>query len=65
MISYSGNIMQVDQSPESFGEPKFVPMEADKKYFSTYTEGPWFYKRNGKYYMVYAAGGIRSISDIP
>lgn len=70
MISYSGNIMQVDQSPESFGEPKFVPMEADKKYFSTYTEGPWFYKRNGKYYMVYAAGGIPehigySMSDYP
>lgn len=70
MISFSGNIMQVDQSPESFGEPKFVPMEADKKYFSTYTEGPWFFKRNGKYYMVYAAGGIPehigySMSDYP
>ncbi|KAM7185113.1 putative Arabinoxylan arabinofuranohydrolase [Naviculisporaceae sp. PSN 640] len=22
------------------------------------TEGPWFYKRNGKYYLAYASGGI-------
>lgn len=70
MISFDGEIKMVEQTPEGFGKPKFVPMEADKKYKSTYTEGPWFYKRNGKYYMVYAAGGIPehiaySMSDSP
>lgn len=58
MISFEGDIQKIEQTPESFGEPKFVPMEADKKYRSTYTEGPWFYKRGKKYYMIYAAGGI-------
>lgn len=70
MISFDGEIKKVEQTPEGFGEPKFVPMEADKRYFSTYTEGPWFYQRNGKYYMVYAGGGIPehigySMSDSP
>lgn len=70
MVSISGVVHEVEQTPEGFGKPKFVPMEADKKYFSTYTEGPWFYKRNNKYYMVYAAGGIPehigySMSDSP
>lgn len=70
MVSIIGDVHMVEQTPESFGEPKFVPMERDKKYLSTYTEGPWFYKRNGKYYMVYAAGGIPehigySMSDSP
>lgn len=70
MVSFDGKVHVVEQTPKGFGEPKFVPMEADKKYFSTYTEGPWFYKRNGKYYMVYAAGGIPehigySMSDSP
>lgn len=58
MISYEGEIMKAEQTPESFGKPKFVPMEADKTYHSTYTEGPWFYKRGDNYYMLYAAGGI-------
>lgn len=29
-----------------------------KKYKDIYTEGPWLHKRNGKYYLLYAAGGI-------
>lgn len=58
MISFDGEICKTEITPEGFGEPKFVPMEADKKYLSTYTEGPWFYKRGNLYYMVYAAGGI-------
>lgn len=70
MISFEGEVQKITQTPEGFGKPKFVPMEADKKYMSTYTEGPWFYKRNGKYYMIYAAGGIPehiaySVSDSP
>ncbi|MDE6268829.1 MAG: glycoside hydrolase family 43 protein [Muribaculaceae bacterium] len=70
MISFDGEVQMIQQSPEGFGEPKFVPAEADKRYFSTYTEGPWVYKRNGKYYFIYAAGGIPehigySMSDSP
>jgi hypothetical protein len=37
MISYSGDIVNVDSKPQN------------------YQEGPWFYKRNGKYYMAYAS----------
>lgn len=70
MVSFEGDVQRIEQTPAGFGEPKFVPMEADKKYTSTYTEGPWFYKRGEKYYMVYAAGGIPenisySMSDNP
>ncbi|MDE6394522.1 MAG: glycoside hydrolase family 43 protein [Duncaniella sp.] len=70
MISFEGEVQMIEQTPEGFGKPKFVPMEADKKYFSTYTEGPWISKRNGKYYLIYAAGGIPehiaySVSDTP
>lgn len=70
MVSIMGEVHEVEQTIEGFGQHKFVPMEPDKKYHSTYTEGPWFYKRNGKYYMVYAAGGIPehigySMSDSP
>ncbi len=70
MISYDGEVKKVPLTPEGFGKGKFVPMEKDKKYLSTYTEGPWFYKRNGKYYLVYAGGGIPehigySMSDHP
>ena len=36
----------------------------------TYTEGPWLHKREGKYYLLYAAGGVPehiaySMSDGP
>lgn len=70
MVSFEGDVQRIEQTPAGFGEPKFVPMEADKKYTSTYTEGPWFYKRGNKYYMIYAAGGIPenisySMSDSP
>lgn len=65
MISYSGKIQKVTQTPEAFGNP---PADSDSK--SSYTEGPWFFKRNGKYYLLYAAGGIPehiaySMSDSP
>lgn len=70
MISFDGEIQKVPLSAEGFGPGKFVPMEADKKYISSYTEGPWFFKRDGKYYLMYAAGGIPesiaySTSDTP
>lgn len=65
MISYSGKVEIVKQTAKSFGNP---PSGSDSE--SSYTEGPWFFKRNGKYYMVYAAGGIPehiaySMSDGP
>lgn len=46
MISYSGNIVQTDMS-SGFGNGG-----------STYTEGPWFYRRGDLYYLLYAAAGI-------
>lgn len=37
MISYSGDIVRVESTPQN------------------YQEGPWFYKRKGKYYLAYAS----------
>jgi hypothetical protein len=39
---------------ESFGESP----SKDGRHHSNYTEGPWIYKRNDLYYLIYAAGGI-------
>ena len=70
MISFEGEIQKIEQTEEGFGPPAFSMVEKDKKYHGTYTEGPWFYKRNGKYYLLYAGGGIPehigySMSDSP
>ena len=59
MISYDRTIgkkgiVAVEMNAESFGENK----AKDGKHLTNYTEGPWFYKRNDIYYLVYAAGGI-------
>lgn len=43
MISYSGSPVKVAFTSGSFG---------------SFTEAPWFYKRNSTYYMAYAANGI-------
>jgi arabinoxylan arabinofuranohydrolase len=48
MISYSGSIVEVTTSAASFGSGR----EPDG---TTFAEGPWLYKRNGLYYLVYAA----------
>lgn len=53
MISYSGGIVQVPLTTAGFGV-----RTGDANRSTLYEEGPWFYKRNGMYYMVYAAGGI-------
>ncbi|KAG7039406.1 carbohydrate-binding protein [Colletotrichum scovillei] len=50
MISYSGNPIQVELTVESFGDRLGNPYRN-----TTLEEGPWFYKRNGLYYMVFAA----------
>ncbi len=53
MVSYSGQITTVEFTPENFGVRK-----GDPKRSAQYEEGPWFYKRNSQYYMVYPAGGV-------
>ncbi len=70
MISFEGEVQKIVPDEAGFGPGKEVPMEPGKKYSSSYTEGPWFFERNGKYYLVYAAGGIPenisySMSDSP
>ena len=59
MISYDRSIGQdgiisVDMTAESFGFKE----GRDGNPGTSYTEGPWFYKRNNLYYMIYAAEGI-------
>jgi len=53
MISYSGQVQQVPMTTESFGQRNGV---ADRP--TLYEEGPWFYKRNDLYYMMYAMGPL-------
>ncbi len=50
MISYNKEVgvVKIPMTPESFGVGGHMTG-------TTYAEGPWFYKREGKYYMVYAA----------
>jgi len=33
-------------------------INGNEKRQTTYEEGPWFFKRNGKYYLLYPAGGV-------
>ena len=59
MISYDksvGNegVVSIEMTTEAFGHKE----GRDGKMGTTYTEGPWFYKRKDLYYMVYAAEGI-------
>lgn len=53
MISYSGQIQSVPMTTESFGQRSGV---ADRP--TLYEEGPWFYKRNDLYYMMFAMGPL-------
>ncbi len=52
MISYSGEINKVPLTTESFG----VRTKDDRP--TQYEEGPWLYKRNDLYCLVFAAGPI-------
>ncbi len=52
MISYSGRIEQIPLTVESFGR------RSNTERPTSYEEGPWFYKRNSTYYMVFAGGPI-------
>ena len=56
MVSYdkSVGVVKVKMTEDAFGK-------GGHNTGTTYAEGPWFYKRKGIYYMVYAAFQIRSI----
>lgn len=59
MVSYSGDIVEVPQSVESFGGLRKPAKSEDvlqkqEQFKDVYVEGPWLYKRNKKYYMMYA-----------
>lgn len=56
MISYSGDIVTVPLTVETFGGGRGSrdPNVQNKDMF---VEGPWFYKRNNKYYMMFAGMG--------
>jgi len=54
MISYSGDVVTVPLNKEGF----HVRYKDTDKRPSAYEEAPWFYKRKGLYYMLYAAGGV-------
>lgn len=63
MISYSGEIVSVPLSVETFGGTRRArnsegPNSGDvTKNKDVYVEGPWFYKRNNKYYQMFAGMG--------
>ena len=49
-------ITKVELTPEGFGTPREPDRESQGVIRTTsYEEGPWFYRRGDKYYMVYAA----------
>ena len=50
MISFSGSPTQIPLTTAGFGT-----RTGDANRPTLYEEGPWFYKRNGLYYMVFAA----------
>jgi arabinoxylan arabinofuranohydrolase len=52
MISLSGSRVALPMTVESFG----ARSNTDRQ--TSYEEGPWFYKRNGLYYLVFAGGPI-------
>ena len=73
MLSFDGEVKQVDQTIEGFGAPNMKDRQKDVKYKDNYTEGPWIMQRSffpvnkkGKkakkptslYYLLYAAGGV-------
>ena len=55
MISYdkSTGIVQVPLTTEGFGTRTGDPDRS-----TLYEEGPWFFRRNGLYYLLFSAGGI-------
>ncbi|KAK8003383.1 hypothetical protein PG989_003102 [Apiospora arundinis] len=50
MISYSGGVNKVQLTTAGFGQ-----RNGNAQRPTTFEEGPWLYKRNSTYYMIYAA----------
>ncbi|KAF9881634.1 hypothetical protein CkaCkLH20_00780 [Colletotrichum karsti] len=50
MVSYGGDVTKVELTIEGFGERIGNP---DRN--TTFEEGPWLYKRDGLYYLIYPA----------
>lgn len=64
MTSYKDGVVEVDLNTGSFG------MRSNGERPTSYEEGPWFYRRGDRYYMVFAGGPISehiaySTSDSP
>lgn len=59
MISYSGEIVSVPLNVETFGgnRGRRAPGAVSSENKDMFVEGPWFYKRNNKYYMMFAGMG--------
>lgn len=53
MISYSGEIVRVPMTEESFGR-----REGDARRNTLYEEGPWLYKRAAIYYLFWPGGPL-------
>lgn len=56
MVSYSGDIVSVPLSVETFGGVR-GNRSTENPNKDTFVEGPWFYKRNNLYYMMFAGMG--------
>ena len=54
MISYEGDIVRVPMTEEAFGKREGNIKERP----TLYEEGPWLYKRNDLYYLLWAGGPI-------
>ncbi len=52
MTSYSGRIEEINLTVENFGK------RSNTERPTSYEEGPWFYRRDNLYYMVFAGGPI-------
>jgi len=61
MVSYNqaDGIQQIPVDKKDWFVSKIKgTVYSTEKRTTTYEEGPWFFKRNGKYYMLYPAGGV-------
>ena len=54
MVSFSGEVVTVPLNAEGFSK-RIKGIDTRP---SEYEEGPWIYKRNKLYYLIYAAGGV-------
>ncbi len=55
MVSYSGGVQEVPLTPQTFGPRRGGAVQNRP---AAYEEGPWFYRRNDLYYMVYPTGAL-------